>query len=79
VGLDVHEDPQVPNVPKGPNPRLSRGLVIAVEPMICAGTGEVDLLNDGWTVVTADRKLSAHWEHTIAVTGNAVEVLTEEL
>jgi methionyl aminopeptidase len=79
VGFEVHEDPQVPNVPKGPNPRLSKGLVIAVEPMITAGTGDVDLLDDGWTVVSADRKLSAHWEHTIAVTGNAIEVLTEEL
>jgi methionyl aminopeptidase len=79
VGFDVHEDPQVPNVPKGPNPRLSKGLVIAVEPMITAGRGDVDMLDDGWTVVTADRKLSAHWEHTLAVTGNTIEVLTDEL
>jgi methionyl aminopeptidase len=79
VGFDVHEDPQVPNVPKGPNPRLSRGLVIAVEPMINAGTGDVELLDDGWTVVTADGKLSAHWEHTLAVCGDTVEILTEEV
>ncbi|MDR2553180.1 MAG: type I methionyl aminopeptidase [Treponema sp.] len=79
VGFELHEDPQVPNVSKGPNPRLSKGMVLAVEPMINAGTGEVDHLEDGWTVVTADGKLSAHWEHTIAITGNTVEVLTEEI
>jgi methionyl aminopeptidase len=78
VGFALHEDPQVPNVPRGPNPRLSRGLVFALEPMINAGGGEVELLDDGWTVVTADGCLSAHWEHTLAVTGNTVEVLTEE-
>jgi methionyl aminopeptidase len=79
VGFDLHEDPQVPNVPKGPNPRLSRGLVFALEPMINAGGGEVELLDDDWTVVTADGRLSAHWEHTLAVTGNTVEVLTEDV
>ncbi|MDR2313589.1 MAG: type I methionyl aminopeptidase [Spirochaetaceae bacterium] len=78
VGLEVHEDPQVPNVPKGPNPRLSKGMVIAVEPMITMGTGEVGLLDDGWTVVSADGALSAHWEHTVAVTGAALEILTED-
>jgi methionyl aminopeptidase len=79
VGFDLHEDPQVPNVSKGPNPRLSRGLVFALEPMINFGGGDVKLLEDNWTVVTADGSLSAHWEHTLAVTGNAVEVLTEEV
>jgi len=79
VGFDLHEDPHVPNVAKGANPRLSKGMVFALEPMINMGTGEVDLLDDGWTVVTADGKLSAHWEHTLAVTGNTVEVLTEEV
>ncbi|MDR2182434.1 MAG: type I methionyl aminopeptidase [Treponema sp.] len=79
VGFEIHEDPQVPNVPKGPNPRLNNGLVIAVEPMITAGKGEVRLLDDGWTVVTSDGRLSAHWEHTLAVCGGAVEVLTEEI
>ncbi|MCL1815830.1 MAG: type I methionyl aminopeptidase [Treponema sp.] len=79
VGFDLHEDPLVPNVAKGPNPRLSRGMVLALEPMINHGTGEVELLDDDWTVVTADGSLSAHWEHTLAVTGNAVEVLTEEV
>jgi methionyl aminopeptidase len=79
VGFQLHEDPQVPNVAKGPNPRLSRGMVFALEPMINLGTGEVEVLDDGWTVVTSDGGLSAHWEHTLAVTGNAVEVLTEEV
>jgi methionyl aminopeptidase len=79
VGFELHEDPQVPNVAKGPNPRLSRGMVFALEPMINLGTGEVEVLDDGWTVVTADGSLSAHWEHTLAVTGNTVEVLTEEV
>jgi len=79
VGFELHEDPQVPNVAKGPNPRLSRGMVFALEPMINLGTGEVEVLDDGWTVVTADGGLSAHWEHTLAVTGNTVEVLTEEV
>ncbi|MDR1389392.1 MAG: type I methionyl aminopeptidase [Treponema sp.] len=79
VGFGVHEDPHVPNVPKGANPRLSNGLVIAVEPMITEGGGEVRLLDDCWTVVTADNSLAAHWEHTLAVCGGAVEVLTEEI
>jgi methionyl aminopeptidase len=79
VGFELHEDPQVPNVSKGPNPRLSRGMVFALEPMINLGTGEVEVLDDDWTVVTADGSLSAHWEHTLAVTGNTVEVLTEEV
>ncbi len=77
VGFGVHEDPQVPNyVGSGPNPRLSPGLVIAIEPMINMGGDAVDELDDGWTVVTKDRSLSAHFEHTIAVTGDGIEVLT---
>ncbi|MDR2103438.1 MAG: M24 family metallopeptidase, partial [Treponema sp.] len=79
VGFDLHEDPQVPNCPHGPNPRMTRGLVIAIEPMINLGTGDVDVLEDGWTVVTADDKLSAHWEHTIAVFQDHTEILTEDL
>ncbi|MDR1910141.1 MAG: type I methionyl aminopeptidase [Spirochaetaceae bacterium] len=78
VGLAVHEDPQVPNVPHGPNPRMSAGMVIAIEPMINQGTGDVDILDDGWTVVTADRRLSSHWEHTIAIFADHIEVLTED-
>jgi methionyl aminopeptidase len=79
VGFDLHEDPQVPNVARGPNPRLPKGMVFALEPMINAGTGEVDVLDDGWTVVTHDGALSAHWEHTLAVTGKELEVLTEDV
>jgi len=77
VGLDLHEDPQVTNVPRGPNPKLRGGMVLAIEPMINAGTGDVDVLEDGWTVVTADNRLSAHWEHTIAIFPDRTEILTE--
>jgi methionyl aminopeptidase len=77
VGLDLHEDPQVPNTPHGPNPRLSPGMVIAIEPMINTGSGDVEILQDGWTVVTSDDSLSAHWEHTIAIFKDRTEILTE--
>jgi methionyl aminopeptidase len=77
VGLALHEDPQVSNIPRGANPRLSAGMVLAIEPMINAGTGDVEILKDGWTVVTADEKLSAHWEHTIAILADHTELLTE--
>lgn len=76
VGFAPHEDPQVPNFPRGPNPRMLEGLVIAIEPMINAGVAEVDLLEDEWTVVTADRKISAHWENTVAIFADRTEVLT---
>jgi len=79
VGFDLHEDPQISNVPKGPNPRLSGGMVLAIEPMINAGSGKVEVLNDGWTVVTADSSLSAHWEHTIAIYPDRTEILTERI
>jgi methionyl aminopeptidase len=77
VGLALHEDPQVPNYPHGPNPRMNGGMVIAIEPMINLGTGDVEILQDGWTVVTADLKFSAHWEHTIAIFSDHTEILTE--
>ena len=77
VGLALHEDPQVTNIPRGPNPKLAGGLVIAIEPMINAGTGDVEILEDGWTVVTADDSLSAHWEHTIAIFPDRTELLTD--
>ena len=77
VGFALHEDPQVSNVPRGPNPKLQGGLVIAIEPMINAGTGDVNVLDDGWTVVTADNSLSAHWEHTVAILPDRTELLTE--
>jgi methionyl aminopeptidase len=58
---------------------MGKGLVIAIEPMINLGTGDVEMLEDGWTVVTADGKASAHWEHTIAIHGGRTEILTEPL
>ncbi len=78
VGLAPHEDPQIPNyVSPGPNPRIAPGMVFALEPMINLGKGDVRLLDDGWTVVTIDRKASAHYEHTLAVLPDgSVEVLT---
>ena len=77
VGLALHEDPQVSNIPRGANPKLAGGMVLAVEPMVNVGTGDVEILDDGWTVVTADDKLSAHWEHTIAIFPERTELLTE--
>lgn len=80
VGFDVHEDPQVSNTPHGgPNPRMREGMVLAIEPMINMGTGDIDILEDDWTVVTADGKLSAHWEHTIAIFDDHTEILTEDI
>ncbi|MBP3772886.1 MAG: type I methionyl aminopeptidase [Treponema sp.] len=77
VGLDVHEDPSVPNLPQsGANPRIQAGMVLAIEPMINLGTGDVDLASDGWTVLTSDGKYSAHEEHTVAVFPDHTEVLT---
>jgi methionyl aminopeptidase len=79
VGLEVHEDPAISNCPKeGPNPRLREGMVLAIEPMLNLGTGDVELLDDDWTVVTADGKASAHWEHTIAIFPGHTEILTED-
>jgi len=77
VGLALHEDPPISNVPRGPNPKLTGGMVIAIEPMINAGTADVETLDDGWTVVTADDRLSAHWEHTVAILPDHTEILTE--
>jgi len=79
VGLALHEDPHVPNYPHGANPKLNNGMVIAIEPMINMGTGNVAILDDDWTVVTEDEKVSAHWEHTIAIFGNKTEILTDRL
>jgi len=79
VGFGLHEDPQVPNVPRGSNPRMCKGLVLAIEPMINLGSGDVNVLDDGWTVVTADDSVSAHWEHTVAVLSDRVEILTDPL
>nr|AGS52594.1 methionine aminopeptidase [uncultured bacterium contig00042] len=79
VGLSLHEDPQVPNYPHGPNPKMSNGMVFAIEPMINMGSGDVEILEDEWTIVTADRMVSAHWEHTVAVFNGQTEVLTDPL
>ena len=77
VGFSQHEEPQIPNyVSRGPNPRLKPGMILALEPMINAGGWEVELLEDNWTVVTADRKDSAHFEHTIAIQKDHTEILT---
>ena len=73
----MHEDPEVPNYGKrGTGVVLRKGLVIAIEPMINMGTKEVVSLRDGWTIVTADNKPAAHYEHTVAITGNKPNVLT---
>jgi len=78
IGTAMHEEPQVPNYAGGPNNKykMKEGLVLAIEPMVNAGTAETRLLDDGWTVVTADGRRSAHFEHTIAVTDHGPEVLT---
>lgn len=68
IGQEMHEEPQVPNYYEGPRPRMKPGLVIAIEPMINAGTHEVQVLDDGWTAVTRDGRLSAHFEHSVAIT-----------
>ncbi len=77
VGFSQHEDPQIPNyVSRGPNPRIKEGMVLAIEPMINEGGDGIEVLDDGWTVVTEDGSLSAHFEHTIAVFKDRTEVLT---
>ena len=76
VGLDVHEDPSIPNCPSGPNPRIQAGMVLAIEPMINLGTADVVTADNGWTVLTADGKASAHEEHTVAVFKDRTEILT---
>ena len=78
VGAKMHEDPEVPNyVQKGRgSPRLVKGMTIAVEPMINLGAPEIRVLSDGWTVVTADGALSAHYENSILITDGEPEILT---
>jgi methionyl aminopeptidase len=77
IGRQMHEEPQVPNFgPPSQGPELREGLVIAIEPMVNAGTSDVFTLEDGWTIVTADRKLSAHFEDTVALTQNGPSILT---
>jgi methionyl aminopeptidase len=77
IGTRMHEEPQVPNYGEaGTGPKLKTGMVFAVEPMVNAGGRKTKLLDDGWTVVTADGSLSAHFEHTIAITDDGPEILT---
>lgn len=78
IGTQLHEEPQVPNYVdrKGENPRLKEGIVLAIEPMVNAGKPDARVLPDRWTVVTKDGSYSAHFEHTVAVTGNGPWVLT---
>jgi methionyl aminopeptidase len=79
IGRDVHEEPQVPNIGRpGHGPLLREGMVIAVEPMLGASSPGIRTLDDGWTVVTADRKTSAHFEHTIGITAEGPRILTAE-
>lgn len=77
IGRALHEEPQVPNFgPKGKGTQLKVGMVLAIEPMINIGSHEVRVLKDGWTAVTVDRSLSAHYEHTVAITPKGPEILT---
>jgi methionyl aminopeptidase len=78
VGQDLHEDPQIPHYgPPNKGPRLKPGMVLAIEPMVNAGTRYVKTLADDWTVVTVDGKVCAHFEHTVAITETGYEILTK--
>ncbi len=77
IGQALHEPPQIPNYgPPGKGVKLKAGMVLAIEPMINLGRAEVEVLEDRWTAVTVDRRISAHFEHTVAVTQNGPEILT---
>lgn len=77
IGTAMHEPPDVPNFGKpGRGKKVTVGDVFAVEPMVCAGSDATEVLDDGWTVVTVDGSLAAHWEHTVAVTDDGPEILT---
>jgi len=78
IGTRMHEDPQIPNYgQRGRGLKLREGMVLAIEPMVNAGKPGVEVLSDGWTAVTADGSMSAHFEHTVAVTASGATVLTE--
>lgn len=78
IGRSLHEEPQIPNFgPKGQGPRLKEGMVLAIEPMVNMGKHQVKVLSDGWTAVSTDGSLSAHFEHTIAITNNGPEILSQ--
>jgi len=77
IGEKIHEEPEIPNFGRrNLGPRLESGMILAIEPMVNEGSHEVEILDDGWTAVTKDRSLSAHFEHTIAVTKGEAEILT---
>ena len=77
VGKELHEDPSVPNYgTAGRGPRLVSGMTLAIEPMVSVGSYEVKELSDGWTVVTRDHSLTAHYEHTVALTDEGIIYLT---
>ncbi len=77
IGRAMHEEPPIPNF-GSPNmgPRLKAGMVLAIEPMVAMGHPDVEILSDGWTAVTKDRSLAAHFEHTVAITDHGIEILT---
>ena len=78
IGTELHEEPQVPNYkPIGRGPKLQAGMIIAIEPMVNVGTHKVRILEDDWTIVSSDHSLSAHYEHTVLVTEEGYELLTE--
>lgn len=78
IGSNMHEDPQIPNFGEaGSGPRLKAGMVFAIEPMVNSGTYKAEVLEDGWTAVTKDRRLSAHFEHTIYIGEDGPEILTK--
>jgi len=78
IGKSLHEDPQIPNFGEaGRGILLKPGMVLAIEPMVNAGQSDIEVLSDGWTAVTKDRNLSAHFEHTVAVTENSCFILTQ--
>lgn len=79
IGTKLHEDPQIPNYvdPKNGNPRLKEGMVLAIEPMVCAGKPDTQVLSDRWTAVTRDGSNAAHFEHCVAITSNGPWILTK--
>jgi len=79
IGSSLHESPEIPNyvdAKRGPQPQIQSGMVFAIEPMVNSGNKRIKFLSDGWTVVTSDRKPSAHFEHTVAITNDGPDILT---
>jgi methionyl aminopeptidase len=78
IGMNMHEEPQIPNFgPPGQGPILKKGMVLAIEPMVNVGSFEIETKKDNWTIITKDGSLSAHFEHTVAVTENGAMILTD--